>query len=275
MGKIQANPADFDKGEEGSEETPAFVPEDEEELEVAQEGAKVTTEEDGVEEEKPKYVFKNDEELQAYLEKNKKTEVKPPPPPQAPPTSTPTPTKETEPDELDSLIFYKGAVDPETGKWVGEVPKDWNDFARKIVKHLSSDDYKKSVVDYIRNMSASEKKEMEKIDAEFDAEYDELSSQGLVPARNSEEGKKVNEQISVLGAKYGFDSMKKAYDVWANIPVEKGGGLNYKPSVRKVNPSKEASRLVGGNSTQTAPRAKSKIPYSKLHSRNIDELLDE
>jgi hypothetical protein len=279
MGKIQPNPADMkpvDDEIELDDTTPAFEKEDdEEEITVQEEGAVTADPEEETPaapvvpakpEDQPKYVFKTQEELDAFIEAQNKKKT----------PAAPTEPEKTDEDELKDLIFWKGQVD-ENGKWVGEKPADWNDFARTIIKHLSPKTYAPKVLEEIKNMTAAEKREMETINAEFDAEYDEIAATGAVPKRGTKEGDEVNAQISLIGGQYGLTSIKKAHELWSKIPKEQGGGLSFKPAAPKTNPSKEASRLIGGSKgSQTSSRPSTKIPYSKLHAaRSLDELLDE
>jgi hypothetical protein len=279
MGKIQPSynykPED---DEEGAEDRPAFEPEDgEEEVTVQPEGEVVAAPE-GEEEETP--------ETPAAPAAGAEPPVTPAPvapAPAAPVTSAPAATPETpakpedEEDEFKYLVFFKGSVNPETGKWEGEVPKDWNDLLIRVVKFLSPKVYAPKIIEEIKKMTAAEKKEVEDIDKEFDAEYDALATEGKVPKRGTKEGDEVNTQISTIGAQFGQTSMTKAYELWSKIPKDQGGGLDYKPGEKKPNPSKQVSRLVGSSQqTQAARKPKTKIPYDKLHAaRSVDELVDE
>lgn len=283
MGKIQPNKYAYkpEGDEEDPENRPAFIKEDgdaedEEELTIEQEGASVSSEEEEEEtppaptkEEAPKYQFKTEEELEKFLASRT---PKPPVPPKPPKEE-----EEEEDDDLSKIELFKGYKDPETGKWVGEAPDDWNDFARKIMQQLSPKVYAPKILKQIQSMTKKEQAELESINAEFDAEFDELATQGLVPARGTKEGDAINAAISILGGQYGLTSIKKAYDIWSKIPKEKGGGLDYKPAPAKTNPSKMASRMIGSSTkTQNAGKPQNKMSYAKLHSaRNIDELLDD
>lgn len=226
--------------------------------------------------EQPKYTFKSEEELDAFLATRQPKQP-------ATPAATTTPKTETPEDmdeedkELENLVFFKGAVN-EKGEWIGEKPKDWNDFARKIIKYLSPKTYAPKILAEINKLSTKEKQELETINASFDQEYDDLATQGLVPKRDSKEGKEVDAKISTIGGQYGLTSMKAAYELAKKIPVDQGGLLDYKPTTTpKVNPSKQASRLIGSSTqTQNANKGKAKMSYNKLHSaRGVDELLDD
>jgi hypothetical protein len=278
MGKIKPNyNYKPEEDEEGAEDQPAFEPEDgEEEVTVQPEGEVVAAPED--EEETP--------ETPAAPVAGEEPPVTAPAPatpaPVAPVTSAPvtpeTPVKpEDEEDEFKDLVFFKGSVNPETGKWEGEAPKDWNDLLIRVVKFLSPKVYAPKIIEEIKKMTAAERKEVEDIDKEFDTEYDVLATEGKVPKRGTKEGDEVNTQISTIGAQFGQTSMTKAFELWSKIPKDQGGGLDYKPGEKKVNPSKQVSRLVGSSQqTQAAEKPKTKIPYDKLHSaRSVDELVDE
>lgn len=271
--------------EEPSDDEPGVISEENEnEPGIEEEGEAVTTppgegEDDGKggeghegDDDKPKYTFKSEDELNDFI-KSRQT----PTTPAVPPTPTTT-EKPTEPAKKEPRIFFKGQIDKETGKWVGEAPADWNDLANKIVDFLTSDEQKMEVVSFMQNMTVKERKEIEDINAEFDAEYKGLAAQGLVPKLDTKEGTEVNKIISLIGGTYGLTSMKAAYDLAKKIPASEGGLLGYKPTTvtKKPNPSKQASRLIK-SSTRTNPTGKkgSTIPYSKLHGTHIDNLLEE
>lgn len=290
MGKITPNgyvPPVEDDEEELSDTQPGIVrdEEDDEVPEIASEGqpinppAKEEDDDEGGESEEDKPItFKSQKDLDAFVEAQAKRRETTPAAPATPaaPTTPATPTEEV--DELKDLTFWKGNVDPETGKWVGEKPADWNDFAKTIIKYVTSEKQKQAVVEYIRTMSSKQKEEMEKIDQEFDQEFDELASQGLVPKRGTKEGDEVNEKISVIGGTYNLTSMKAAFELAKKIPASEGGLLDYKPTTTpKVNPSKQASRLIGSSTrTNAASKGKVKMSYAKLHSaRGVDDLIDE
>lgn len=281
MGKIQANPYGYkpEEGqeEEGAEERPAFETEEGEEgetPEVQTEGEEVVVPGEGEEQESE------------GGKKEEKEEPETPATPATPATATPaTPAPEEEQEEekdedeedLSKLVFWNGYRD-DKGVWHGEAPKDWNDFARTIIGYMSPKNYAPKILQVIRGMTTAERKEMEKIDQGFDAEYDELATKGLVPKRDTKEGQEINAKISVIGGTYGMTSMKSAYDLAKKIPVDQGGLLDYKSTTTtKTNPSKQVSKLIGSSSqTQGAGKPKAKMSYAKLHgARSVDELIDE
>src|SRR3990172_758633 len=170
-----------DEDLEPKEDLPAFT-EDEEEV-VTKEG-EITIpakgeEKEEEEEETPKYQFKTDEELDEFI---KSRQPAAPAAPEAP--VVPQKAEAEEDDEFKDLELFKGYKDLKTGEWVGEVPTDWNDFARKILKHASPKTLTPKILEQVREMTQKERAELEQIDKGFDAEYDALATQGLVPQRN-------------------------------------------------------------------------------------------
>lgn len=291
MGKITPNgyvpPVDDDE-KELSDTQPGIVRDEDDEEDVpgiTPEGqpvnppAKEEDDDEGGEAEEDKPItFKSQKDLDAFVAEQAKRNQPAAPTTPAAPAAPATTTPAEEKDELADLVFWKGSIDPETGKWVGEAPKDWNDLARQVIKYVTSEKQKQAVVEYIRTMSSKQKEEMEKIDQEFDQEFDELASQGLVPKRGTKEGDEVNEKISVIGGTYNLTSMKAAYELAKKIPASEGGLLDYKPTTeKKPNPSKQASRLIGSSTkTNAATKGKVKMSYAKLHSaRGVDDLIDE
>lgn len=277
MGKIQGRPytpKEEDDDEEPSDERPAFEREDDEIPEIEDEGESIDLEEEEEEEteeeeaeETPAYTFKTQKELDDYVASKAKV------------TAPATQPKKEEPadgkDPVDDLVFFKGYRDKD-GKWQGEAPADWNDFARTIIKHLDPKKQAPVILDEIRNMTKKEQGEIQSINDEFDVEYDELAAQKLVPKRGTKEGDAINASISSIGAKYGQTSIKAAYQLWKDLPKEKGGGFGT-TLTKKVNPSKQVAGLIrSSKTTNSAKPNKTKIPYSKLHNaRSVDELMDE
>jgi len=222
-------------------------------------------------EEPPKYQFKTEAELDDFI---KSRQPVAPVVPEAP--VAPAAASQDEDDEFADLEIFKGYRNPQTGEWVGEAPSDWNDFARKILKHNSPKVVAPKILEQIKNMTQKEREELKRIDAEFDKEYDALAAQSLVPARGTPEGIEVNKQITAIGAQFGQSSITKAHQLWSKIPKSEGGGLDYVPA-KKVNPSKAVAAKIGSsaasNSAGKVPKA---IPYSKLHAaRSVDELIEE
>lgn len=240
------------------------------EIEVEEETVETETPEAETKEDKeiPKFVFKSQEELDNYVKSKNKIET----------TKVDEEENDDDVDEFKDVKIFDGHIDPETGKWIGEKPGDWNDLARRILKFLSPKEYAPKILKELNKMTAKEKREIENIDAQFDLEYDELSAQGLIPSRTTKEGKDVNAQISKIGAENGLTSISAAYNLWKKIPKDQGGGLDYKPTKEEKpnNPSKEASRLIGNSNKGGQKVTTNKRSYSQLHnSRSIDELIEE
>ena len=282
MGIIRPNPG-LAKSTEEENDDPAFEKEeidDDEEVELESDGDEIELEdeedsEDGDnggkdEEETPAYTFKTQKELDDYIASKQKANQ-----PLTPPKKESKEEEEDE-DEFKDLVLWKGTRD-DKGNWIGEAPADWNDFARTILRQLAPKVYAPKILQQIQKMSKADQEEIEAINAGFDAEYDELAAQGLVPKRGTKEGDLVNTQISTVGSKYGQTSIKSAYELWRELPKEKGGAGGTAPTTKKVNPNKKAAMLNrSSKATQTASRPTKKIPYNKLHgARSATELIDD
>ncbi len=263
------------------DERPAFTNDDDDEIEIEEEGemyepSKDDDEEDDsvgkpdVKNKRPLYAFETQEELDAFIEAIAKRNA---------PTVTPAPIVPDPPkkDEIDDLVFYNGYVDKE-GNWQGEAPKDWNDFARTIAKHLDPVKAAPKIMNEIKNMTKKEQDELKQIDAEFDAEYDELAAQKLVPNRKTPAGEAANKAISAIGGKYGLTSMKAAHELWADLPKEKGGKGAAVAPVRRSDASRKVARMIRPNRAGNAApiKPKSKRSYAKLAAaRSAADLYDD
>lgn len=216
----------------------------------------------------PFKAFATEEEYNAWVEEEKKKFA--PAAPAAP----------KEPEKEEELILYKGQIDPATGKWVGEAPKDWNQFARDLLtnptaRKMLSKQMAGEVATEIKTMTQKERDEMESINKGYDAEYNEIAKQGLLPPLNSEEGKKIDQQISMIGATYGLTSIKKSYELWKKIPVSQGGGLEYVPPKKaNLNAQKQRAGGVSGQDGGSAPKGKQRT-YNDWHNKSMDDLVDE
>lgn len=215
------------------------------------------------EEEKPEEpfrTFKTQEELDAYIRLQTPEKKEEP--------------EDKEPPKRDPLKLYEGYYDEKTGKWVGEAPKDWNDFATRLRDALTPE-----VAQEVKGLSESERKELDKINAEFDREYNALATAGKVPALNTKEGQEVNKQISLIGATYGIGSITKAHELWAKIPKDQGGGLEVQPKEdpekTKAQAQKKRAGQVGSSKGTPSKQTNKKTPYNKLHFTNTDDLIEE
>lgn len=160
-------------------------------------------------------------------------------------------------------------------------PKDWNDFAVNLLKSpeavkILQEKIVPETRKAIEDMTTKERQELENINKGFDSEYNGLAKKGLLPALDSEEGQKLNQEISLIGATYGQVSLTKSYELWKNIPKAKGGGLEYTPPAKeKLNAQKAAAGKIGSSAGGAkAPAAKGRS-YADLHNKNLDTIVSE
>lgn len=192
------------------------------------------------------------------------------------------PKEEKEEEEEEKPIkLYDGYLDEKTGQWMGEKPTDWNEFANRllnnpqVVAKLQSQ-LVPATQKAIAEMSKQELTELEDINKGFDKEYDTLAKQGELPARDTDEGKKVNSQITKIGANHGQRSLTDAYKLWKKIPVSEGGGFDYTtPAKVKLNQQKKQAGKVKGSKGGDTGTGKKKISYTDVHNKSLSELVDE
>ncbi len=160
-------------------------------------------------------------------------------------------------------------------------PKDWNDFAvqllnnpkaAKILQEMIIPETRKAIAD----MTEKDRQELEQINVGYDKEYNSLAKKGLLPSLDSEEGQKINQQISLIGATYGQVNLTKSYELWRKIPKSEGGGLEYTPPAKeKLNAQKIAAGKVAspqGGQPKIIGKGKS---YSEIHLKSIDDQIEE
>lgn len=179
------------------------------------------------------------------------------------------------PEKKEPVKLYDGYFDEEQNKWIGEQPRDWNEFANRILDAATP-----RISEELKGMTAKEKAELADINKELDEEYNGLAQEGKVPPLKSEEGQKVNKSISRLAAQYGITSITKGYELWSKIPVDQGGGLNVeppKPDPKKVQQQnqKKAAGLVGSSKGSPSKDKPKQVPYNKLHNTDTDQLIEE
>lgn len=164
-------------------------------------------------------------------------------------------------------------------------PKDWNDALVQLFPHI-----RKMIKDEDAAEVAKTEAGRQEFNKRLDTEYDSLVKEKKIPPRTTEDGKRVNRELAIVGSAYGLGSYKTAFDIWSKLPKgtelvlpngdkAKVGGLGggtADTTTKKINPSKAASRRIAGNSTPESPAgAKKKVDYSKVHGRSMDSLLDE
>jgi len=182
------------------------------------------------------------------------------------------------PKEAEPFKIYDGHIDEKTGEWVGEKPKDMNEFAERLLTHPQAlEKLKEQLVPEtqkaIAELSQKEVKELDEINKGFDNEYDELAKSGKIPARNTDDGKKINEQITQIGADYGQSSLTKAYELWSRIPISEGGGLDYTVT-SKMGRQKQQAGMVKG-SKGGAGAGKKELNYNDIHNKSLDEIMSD
>jgi hypothetical protein len=198
---------------------------------------------------------------------------------------------ETEEEYNDWVTAERAKIQPETPTEnpteesaifePGWKPKDWNDFAVQLLKNPNAakilqerlvPETRKAIAD----MTEREKQELEQINVGFDKEYNTLTKKGLLPALNTEEGQRINQEISMVGATYGQTNLTKSYELWRKLPKSEGGGLEYTPPAKaKLNAQKLAAGKVGspqGGQPKIVGKDKS---YTDLHLRSIDDQVEE
>lgn len=141
------------------------------------------------------------------------------------------------------------AKTPEQKKYVEDnwKPADWNEAMRLAVKHAKEE---------IREEDA--KKEAEATAKRLDEEWKQLSTEKKLPPLTTEEGRIIHANIIKYGVAAGKQTFHDAYNVWANVPKEHGGGLDPKstPTTQTVTPSEAARILAEQKKTQLTDQKK-------------------
>lgn len=195
----------------------------------------------------------------------------------------------------DIVEFWKYAKNEEGALFIPKEnsPLDWNHafnhFLNQLIQNpeIFINKVAPQFRDAIYAIDRTQNVELQKIQSEYDAELDGLFKAGKIPDPKTEEGRLVDKALSNFVIQYNLwerdNPFAEAYDLWSKIPVEHGGGLNYKPSA-PAGPTKQqvstARKQIASKSTPASGggaesrNTKTRRPYAELHRSNIDAILD-
>lgn len=117
----------------------------------------------------------------------------------------------------------------------------------------------------------------------YESQYMELVSTQKVPDPKTDEGKKVLEQVANVMRTYEMKDFRKAHEVWAHLPEDRGGGYKAPaPSAPQpaapqndINAQKQAAAKVGGGTTASRPTINNTYNWEKDHHKSLDQLIKE
>lgn len=207
-------------------------------------------------------------------------------------------------DKKDEIIqFWKYSKNDEDKFFIPqeEAPKDWNHAFTHFLNFLREhpEVLVKDLVPHLQkglaDLSESEKKQAQQLNEGFDQELRDLNKQGKIADPKTPEGQLVDALITRVGATYKLSSMKDAYELWAKMSPELGGGFGYKPGqplwkVEKdaegrsklvtvtnskketVREQKRAAAKIGGGGGGAKPDP-AKKNYGDLHRKSLDDLM--
>src|SRR3990167_10753417 len=172
------------------------------------------------------------------------------------------------------------------------MPKDWNHAFTVFIQYLRdhpdliAENLAPAILTEVDKISQKDQQRINEINKGFDNELKQLHKEGKIPDPTSPEGKEIDlKYLTPLAVKYKLSSMREAYDIWSNIPAERGGGLGYtsKPEEKSVEVKKEevkkqkqvASRAAGSGGGEGNVRKAKTIDYTTLHNTSLDSLLNE
>jgi hypothetical protein len=163
----------------------------------------------------------------------------------------------------------------------GWQPKDWNDFATQLLKNpnavkMLQEKLVPETRKAIEDLTNKERQELENINVGFDREYQNLSKKGLLPAMTTEEGARINQEISMVGATFGQTNLTKSYELWKKLPKSEGGGLEYTPPAKeRLNAQKAAAGKVGSSQGGSPGAVGVPKKYNDLHLRSLDDQVED
>lgn len=209
--------------------------------------------------------------------------------------ATPAEKKEVKEDIVE---FWKYAKNEETGEMYiprENSPRDWNHAFNYFLQQLVSnpDIFIHKVAPYfrevIRELDNMESARYQEINKEYDGQLGKLFAEGKIPDPKSAEGIQVDKALTNIALQYNLFNKDEpyiaAYELWAKIPVEKGGGYTATPAAPAApaaptpQEKKAAQKKIASMATPTPGgggedgNAKPRKNYAKVHNTKLDAIL--
>lgn len=205
--------------------------------------------------------------------------------------------KEAE-DRILEIWGYKKGEDGKLFIPKEDQPKDWNDAFTRFVGFIRQhpEVLFKDTAPYVRGQMAElNAQDQAKVDTEmkkYDAEVADLYKEGKMPNPATDEGKKVDMQLTQIAIQYGLTSLKDAHNLWSKIPVEHGGGYvpqgvpasaGTTPVAPAVDQKKEAAsaqkkaaaKVGSSGAGGVVPSKGGSVSYSDIHTKSMDQIMSE
>jgi hypothetical protein len=126
-----------------------------------------------------------------------------------------------------------------------------------------------------------QRKEQEKINEQFEAEYKQLAVTKKLPDPTTEEGKQFRLNLVEFGKKHAKQNYTETLELWEQVPEQFGGGFKVADQKKEedkdkeqINKQKEAAALLNNPAPADPKNQPKPIPYSTLHNTDIDTLID-
>lgn len=198
--------------------------------------------------EAPPVVFKSEEEARAFVEKTV-----------------------AEKNEREKQLAIDAAKTPEQKKYVDDnwKPESWNEGISVIGKSLKEElkaelkeDAKKEADAELANQKALRK------------QWDDVVEKNKLPTLETPEGMKVMNEVVELGKKYGQRTFSDAYELYSQMPMSAGGGLDV-AAVKKAQGEsrRQAAAKVSGNTAATDMKKPLVANYQALHGKSQSQLI--
>lgn len=166
-------------------------------------------------------------------------------------------------------------------------PGNWQDVDKAIAQA-----YQQAKEDAIKAVEENNAKKIQEAEQKqeaikkavegFEQEYIDLAKEGKIPDLNTEDGKRVKDQIWTIGNKYGSNNIHEAFNTWSQIAAEHGGGYNPQPhktpeqlQKERLDAQKRAASQVGGGGGAPPSSKPTDVTYQDLAAKSLDQLIDE
>lgn len=167
----------------------------------------------------------------------------------------------------------------------GYEPKDWNEYSMQFLEKMTPI-IEKRMFDRLEkerqaqvDLQNQTRTEQQKVYQQFEGEFANLSKQKLIPdpTTQPDEYKRVHEEIIKVGDAHGKSNITDAYKLWAILPKQHGGGLDYTPPAvdpnKRIQAQKQAAGRVGSSKGAVIPARKAN-DYNTIHNARMEDLID-
>ena len=150
----------------------------------------------------------------------------------------------------------------------GYKAEGWNEAFQKVYPKLQ-----KKIIKDITEAAQKKKRRLDKINAKFDQEIEELRKKDSnIPKQGTEDRREFDTRLAKIGVEYKLSSMTDAYRVYKALEKSKGGEDQKR---KKVSKQQKSLRDKVGGGSGAGGDDKEEIDYDRITNKSLDELIEE